>query len=104
MQLLVLPDPHQGLTGQGASIVAHLECGHPAGNRLLPVGDSHDLLALERQQEEALALRPGTPGELDAPPVEQPLHVIEEGALQVPRRRSGVIPGRSSGHEVGPPE
>ena len=89
MQLLVLPDPNEGLADAVAGVVADVQRRHPAGHGLFPVGHGDDLFALERQEQQAPALELRPTGELGAPPVQQPLHVIEKGGLQIlgPRRR-----------------
>jgi hypothetical protein len=83
VELFVFPDPHQGLANDGAGVIAYVEVGHAAGHRLFPVGHRHYLLPFQGQHDQSLALGISPAGELDAPPVELSLHVVEEGYLEV---------------------
>ena len=68
VELLVVPDPDQGLADQGASVVPDVKCGYPAANSLFAVGHGDDLLPLERQPDKASTLDLGAANELRAPP------------------------------------
>ena len=107
MQLLVFPGPDQGLANQVSSILSDIEGGDPTSDRLLPIGHCHDLLALKRQQQEALAFQLGPVRIFRIPPVEQPPHIVQEHTFQLLRRRGGMAdaerPYRSEPHVLEPP-
>jgi hypothetical protein len=55
--------------------VADIECGYTTGHRLFSVRHGHDLLPLQRQQEELLAFRLRLTSELVGPSVKLALNV-----------------------------
>jgi hypothetical protein len=85
MELFVFPDPHQGLPDHGARVLVDVKSGHPPDDSLLPIGNGHDLFALQAQEDQPPALQFRAAGKLGPPPVEQPSDVIEEGGLQILR-------------------
>jgi hypothetical protein len=85
MELFVFPDPHQGLPDHGARVLVDVKSGHPPDDSLFPIGNGHDLLALQAEEDQPPALQFRAPGKLGPPPVEQPPDVIEEGGLQIAR-------------------
>jgi hypothetical protein len=85
MELFVFPDPHQGLADHGARILVDVKSGHPPDDSLFPIGDGHDLFALQAEEHQPPALQFRAAGELGPPPVEQPSDVIEEGGLEILR-------------------
>ena len=93
MELLVLPDPHERLADEGASLLRHEQFGDPTGHRLLPVGDGNDLLSLQGEQLQATALQLGTALELEAPPLQQGLDVVEQRPLELRHRQLGRLAG-----------
>jgi hypothetical protein len=66
VELLVLPDPDEGLADQGAHVLVDLELGHARRHGLLPVGHGHDLLTFHGQEQEA---RPLLLGPIGVPPL-----------------------------------
>jgi hypothetical protein len=85
MELFVFPDPHQGLPDHGARVLVDVKSGHPPDDSLFPIGNGHDLFALQAQEDQPPALQFRAAGKLGPPPVEQPSDVIEEGGLQILR-------------------
>jgi hypothetical protein len=85
MELLVFPDPDQGLPDHGARVLVDVKSGHPADDSLFPIGNGHDLLALQAEEDQPPALQFRAAGKLGPPSVEQVPDVIEEGGLQVLR-------------------
>jgi hypothetical protein len=85
MELFVFPDPHKGLSDHGAGVLVDVKSSHPPDNSLFPIGNGHDLFALQAQEDQPPALQFRAAGKLGPPPVEQPPDVIEEGGLQILR-------------------
>jgi hypothetical protein len=82
VHLFVLPDPYEGLVNQGADLWDDAEIGDPPRHRFLAIGHGHDLLALQREQEEPLAFPDGVAGTFTGPSVQLGLDVPEERALE----------------------
>jgi hypothetical protein len=87
MQLLIFPDPDQGLSNQIASFVTDIEGGNPGRHSLFPVGHRHDLFALEGKQHQAVVFQQRAPLIFGVPLVERLLHIIQKGALKLICRR-----------------
>jgi hypothetical protein len=85
MELFVFPDPHQGLPDHGARVLVDVKSGHPPDDSLFPIGNGHDLFALQAQEDQPPAFQFRAAGKLGPPPVEQLSDVIEEGGLQIVR-------------------
>jgi hypothetical protein len=85
MELFVFPDPHQSLADHGAGVLVDVEVGHSPDDSVFPIGNGHDLFALQAQEDQLPALQFRAPGKLGLPPVEQPSDVIKEGGFQVIR-------------------
>ena len=67
---------------QGTHLVTDVERGNPPGHRLLAVCHGHDLLPLQCEQQELLALECRLTGELDGPPVQLTLDVAQQLPFQ----------------------
>ena len=59
MELLVLPDPHEGLADERPDVTGNPERLDPARDRLLPIGNGDDLLSLEGEEPELLTFEVG---------------------------------------------
>ncbi len=83
VQLLVLPDPHQGLADECPDLGIEVERVDPCGHRLLPVRDRDDLLALEGEQPEQLALLVRVVGVLGPPLGQLRLDLLQQVGLEI---------------------
>ncbi len=83
VELLVLPDPDEGLPDDGPELVADRQLVDPSGHRLLAVRDRHDLLTFEREQPEVRSLRIGTTRVLTSPASEESLDVRDHGRFEL---------------------
>ena len=83
VELLVLPDPHQGLAHHGSQVVADREVVDASGDRLLAVRDRDDLLPFEREQPQVFGLRVGTARVLAPPAREQTFDLREHDHFEL---------------------
>ena len=101
VQLLVLPDPHQGLAQRGPQVVAQRERVDAAGDRFLAVRHRDDLLPFEREQPEVLGLLAGTPCVLDPPAREEAVDLGEHDVFELAHRRHPTARDPCSGKRCG---
>ena len=87
MELLVLPDPHERLAHERPPGLVDGQVGEALRHEVLAVGDGDDLLSLECEQPELLALDVGLVGVLDLPAREELADVVEQHGLEVGQTR-----------------
>ena len=78
VQLLVFPDPHEGLSDGCPHGLVEVEAVDPCRDRLLAVRDRHDLLAFEGEQPQLRAFEVGSGCVLDTPTVQRRTHIGEQ--------------------------
>ncbi len=86
VELLVLPDPHEGLAQQRAHVGIQVERVDASGDGFFAVRDGNDLFAFEGQEPELLALEVGPTGVFDLPPLDELPDLVQELRLEVGHR------------------
>jgi hypothetical protein len=82
VHLLVLPDPHQCLMEQGTHVVTDIKLDDPPSDRFLAVCHGHNLLTLQREEKELLALDFRAAHTVSSPPVQLVLNVLQQISLE----------------------
>ena len=78
VQLLVFPNPHEGLPDDCTHGLVEVQAVDPCRDRLLAVRDRHDLLAFERDSHSCARSRSGLPALLETPAVQRRTHIGEQ--------------------------